>query len=253
MWKIVLIILFLASKAWGYSFTVDFENGFYWSSLPLSMTVVESNASRKSSLEQIVKNSMNEWQNRTGVSIWSFISSSGSAATQNTIRWSNNFASETGMDDTTVLAITIRYSSGPYFAKTEIIINGNHYINQNSSNLYTTITHELGHTIGLDHSNSTNAVMAPSIQIPYLGLQDDDVQGMSELVSETNSRKVSGFISPLAYESSQTTSSIKGLGCGTVSFSSGGNGAVLSTLTSLILGILMSFLRQLSKIFNRKR
>lgn len=243
MWPIFLILMSWSASSWGFNFTTDFNNGFYWSELPLKITVMESDSTRKSSLEKIVKNSISDWQAQTGLSIWSFLSSTTSAATQNVIRWSTNFAAETNMDASSVLAITIRYSNGPYFAKTEIVINGNHSINQNASNLYTTITHELGHTIGLDHSNANNAVMAPYIQIPYMGLQADDVQGMSQLVSETDGRQVSGYISPLSYQENPQVSSVKAFGCATVSFDPSGAKSAQSFL-SLGLGLLLSLIRR---------
>src|SRR5690606_20329255 len=128
----------------------------------------------------LAQDAVGEWESRTGLSLWSF-----EEGTSNIIRWSNNFASETKMDPISVLAVAIRYTSGPYFARTEIVINGGHPLNQDLTHLLTTITHELGHTMGLDHSENPWAVMAPTLQSPYRGLHADDIQGMAHVHSES--------------------------------------------------------------------
>ena len=127
MWRKWILIFSLTTHAWGYQLTSDFMNGFYWASLPVNIMVVESNAERKILLENIAQTAISEWETRSGFTLWSFLRT----GTTNIIRWSTNFAAETRMDPSSVLAVAIRYTNGPYFAKTEIIINGNHVLNQN--------------------------------------------------------------------------------------------------------------------------
>ena len=120
------IIFFLISfKAWGYQFTSDFANGFYWENLPINIKVSESNPGLKSYLEQIVSESLFDWEVSTNLNIWQEDS-----ATTNVVRWSTNFSEETGADKSSVLAVAVRYTGGPYMIKTEIIVNGEHVFNQ---------------------------------------------------------------------------------------------------------------------------
>ncbi|MGE3609069.1 MAG: matrixin family metalloprotease [Bacteriovoracaceae bacterium] len=247
MWKIILAFIF-CSSSWAYNLTKDFTDGFYWASLPINITVVESDVNRKSTMENLAKQAINEWQTKTGLSLWKFISSTSSQATPNVIRWSTNFAAETKMDPSSVLAVAIRYTNGPYFSQTEIVINGNHFLNMNTSNLLTTITHELGHTMGLDHSNNPYAVMAPTLQDPYTGLNNDDLQGMASAVSETEHREQTNYISPLAYQKENKTT--QALSCGTVGIV--GSGGASQSILSLTVGLLIGLVGRILKWFKSR-
>lgn len=245
MWKKWIFALTISLPAFGYNLTSDFVNGFYWASLPISITVIESNVSRKNALESLSRSAIGEWESRTGFSLWDFDQSNGSnPASSNIIRWSTNFAAETNMDPNSVLAVAIRYTSGPYIARTEIVINGSHFLNQNYSNLLTTVTHELGHTMGIDHSNVTSAVMAPTLQDPYRGLAQDDIQAMDEAHSTTEHRQLTGYISPLAYTKSEEKNP---LSCGTIG--PAGAASSSSAIASLGLGMLIGFVRKIIKWF----
>ncbi len=237
MWMKFILGLLLTTPAWGYKLTSDFMNGFYWSSLPINITVVESDPTLKSKLEYLSRMAVQDWENATNLNLWD----TSNSGTNNIIRWSRNFAAETKMDPASVLAVAIRYTNGPYFAKTEIIINGNHMYNQQNNFLLTTITHELGHTMGLDHSNVMEAIMAPSLQLNSNGVRNDDAQGMEDAVSETVHRQETGYVSPLAYETEEKSTSP--LSCGTVAV--GTSASPVSGLISLGLGILIGFVRRI--------
>jgi hypothetical protein len=238
MWRKWILIFSLTTHAWGYQLTSDFMNGFYWASLPVNIMVVESNPSRKELLENLAQTAISEWETRSGFTLWSFLRT----GTTNIIRWSTNFAAETRMDPSNVLAVAIRYTNGPYFAKTEIIINGNHVLNQNQTYLRTTLTHELGHTMGLDHSDVEEAVMAPTLQAFYSGLHQDDVQGMQAAYTETEYRQLTRYVSPLAYNKETQTN--QPLSCGTVGVANQSGQVSYQGLFSLLTGLLIAFVRK---------
>jgi hypothetical protein len=237
MWMKFILCFLLTTPAWGYKLTTDFMNGFYWRNLPINITVVESDPTLKSKLEYLSRLAVQDWENATSLDLWD----TSNSGTSNIIRWSKNFAAETNMDPASVLAVAIRYTNGPYFAKTEIIINGNHMYNQQNNYLLTTITHELGHTMGLDHSNVMDAIMAPSLQLNSNGVRQDDSQGMEDAISETVHRQETGYVSPLAYQKEEKSSSP--LSCGTVAVST--SASPLNGLISLATGILIGFVRRI--------
>jgi hypothetical protein len=247
MGKKWIFLVFLAFPAWGYRLTTDFNNGFYWASLPVSISVEDSDSQRKQRIISIAKTAINEWESRTGLSLWDFSETS----QPNVIRWSNNFAAETRMDPFTVLAVAIRYTNGPYFARTEIVINGGHQLNTDNDYLHlrTTLTHELGHTMGLDHSDVGSAVMAPTLQANYRGLQPDDLSGMEEAHSITHHRQLTGYVSPLAYQTEEKSS--QPLSCGTVGVINSPTVSFQGVL-SLAAGLLISFVRKVWKWFKSR-
>ena len=250
MLKWILILVMFVPTAWGYRLTTDFLNGFYWASLPISITVVDADVTRKTLMESFSKKAIVEWQERTGLNLWTFQPSPNQGATlsSNTIRWSTNFAEETRMDPVSVLAVAIRYTEGPYFSRTEIVVNGNHYLNQDNANLLTTITHELGHTMGLDHSDNMAAVMAPTLQSPYRGLDGDDVQGMEFAQDESHTRQITNYVSPLAYE--KKASSGGPISCGTITVAGAGTPSLNGPI-SLGMGLLLGFARKIFKWLKR--
>lgn len=242
----VSVVFFLCSKfCFAYAFTEDFNSGFYWGSFPINFTKYAVSSSEGSLLTDLSVQAENAWEDAVGRDIWN---QNGSFSTSqnysgNFIRWSDNFAAETGFDAQSTLAVTIRYRTGTFLDRFEIILNGqNSALRNNIGNmLYQTILHELGHTIGLDHSASSFTVMAASLS-GISQLQSDDVTGMNALVDETINRQSIGFVSALASKSDESSSA---LGCGSIDLNgkSGGGGGPLS----LALGILMSLFA-----FNRK-
>ncbi len=236
-----LLCVLAAAPAWGYNLTQDFTNGFYWASLPVKFTIIERDPTRKALLDRLTSSAVKEWETDTGLSLWDLASN----GTSNVIRWSSNFAAETKMDPESVLAVAIRYTNGPYFAKSEIVINGGHsafnspYPAINNMNLATTIVHELGHTLGLDHSENMLAVMAPTLQYPYNGLQEDDLSGMRDVYAQTEKRQLTRFVSPLAFSGESEGKSP--MSCGTTTPAATGSGGGLA---SLALGMLIGFVRK---------
>lgn len=247
MWIKWLAVFLLSSPVWAYRFTTDFSNGFYWQEVPINISVIDSDPSRQAKILALSQAAISDWESSSGLQLWDYVGS----GTKNIIRWSTNFAKETRMDPATVLAVAIRYTDGPYFAKTEIVINGGHSLNQNDANLRTTITHELGHTMGLDHSDVSQAVMAPTLQYMYYGLHSDDVAGVRAAHSEMEHRQITGYISPLAYSNDEAGKNA--MSCGTVGVVGAANpGFSANGMLSLAAGLLISFVRKIMKWFKSR-
>lgn len=232
--------------AW--AFTEDFNQGYYWGSLPISFGKFVTNPSDGPLLAQLTDQAQQEWENAIGQEIWSTTPGYNvGGASGNHIRWSNNFGAETGYDPNTTLAVTVRYSSGTHFARVEIILNGeNNALRSNSGGmLKKTILHELGHTIGLDHSQQ-HSIMGASIS-SVSALTWDDSQGANAVVNEHLYRQQIGYVSPLAKDSSEG----KAAACGSVllvgSDDHDGPGGHLSFIFSLILGLLIAKMPKAAK------
>ncbi|MBT3983686.1 MAG: matrixin family metalloprotease [Bacteriovoracaceae bacterium] len=254
----IVAFLFNSNDALSYNYTTDFQSGYYWGSLPITLNKFVIDSSEGPLLESLVNESIEEWNTSAGRTIWETTPGySQGPYTGNYIRWSNNFAEETGFDDENTLAITIRYQSGTNITKTEIILNGNlDYLVANTNGaLKATILHEIGHTIGLGHSDEY-AIMAAYLTNLTV-LQSDDIAGVNAVVDETYYRQQTGFVASGASLSSDTSASGSdgNFSCAPSAFAGDRSSGSLSFLDrysgilSLLLGI---FLVKLLKILLRK-
>ncbi len=250
-----LLLILFPIQVLAYNFTTDYNMGFYWKSFPIHIPRFAANASEGTQLQEITDRAEQAWEDIVATNLWTYDGDViiGGPAGGNNIRWSDNFQAETGYDQGSTLAITIRYQDGPYFVKTEIILNGTLSILRDNVNnyLYKTIVHEMGHTLGIGHSDA-HSIMAPyisSIENPT----DDDIDAIENIVADTIYRQNTGFISQYAQQQEESSNSIFGPTCGNISLNGNGPGggdgnAALSFIVSLLIGALsLSFLRALTK------
>ncbi len=242
MKKIIMTMCLLVSigSVNAYVFTTDFQSGFYWKTFPVGMNRFVADSSDGPLLEEVTRAAEEAWETVLGKNIWDFsdvVTSTDYSG--NHIRWSNNFAADTGYDATKTLAVTIRYTTGTYIGRAVIILNGElSQLRQDWGGLlYKTVLHEMGHVIGLDHTGE-HAIMAPYIS-ELSTLQEDDVTGGNAVVSETLYRQSVGYISPSA-----TTKEVKNgsllSACGTIALDDRHGGGPGQFLISIGLGLMLS-------------
>ena len=112
----------------------------------------------------------------------------------NVVAWGNG-GQVTG-STTGVTFVSASSSGGPFtLNESDIVLNY-----ANNASLDVTLLHEVGHMIGLDHSNVTNVVMSGPPLTPYVALtslQADDIAGCQNLYGPpvATARTISGAIS----------------------------------------------------------
>tara|TARA_R110002072_G_scaffold1989_5_gene16645 strand:- start:101044 stop:101826 length:783 start_codon:yes stop_codon:yes gene_type:complete len=233
----VIILLLFTTNIQAYRFTSDFLNGFYWQSFPVQMQIFVNENSQGSLLSSLVNQAVNAWESEVGREIYSVPASYNVGSSfGNNIRWSKNFAAETGFDPSSTLAVTTRRTSGTYIGQVEVVLNAEFpgMLTNSGQILYRTILHELGHVIGLDHSEVSQVVMASSLT-SATSLQGDDSLGVNAVVDEALYRQSIGFTSELSSSDEKNSPAA----CGSVDLGGGDGGGLPNILLSLFLGFIL--------------
>jgi hypothetical protein len=195
---ITFSLLLAMHYANAYQFTSDFKMGYFWMNFPIYFTVNPANVDDEvfRMTEDALSDAIETWYSSASnpIRVWEFVpweQAQGNGSIQ-VVRWSNNFSGETGYSALGTMAVTVRQSTVPYIRKSEIIINTSHSSLRMQDNLSLVLIHELGHTIGLDHSNQAGALMYASLSFGPMGnreLTQDDVDGYNAVVAENINRQ----------------------------------------------------------------
>ena len=245
MRKLIVILSFLFFQtAMAYEFTSDFDNGYFWQELPLDFHISEFDSDKQEALKELVSSAAQVWESGVGNKIWEFDKD---ISGRNIIRWATDFEKETGFDPDTTLAVTIRHNRTPYWAKAEIILNPEkQFLMFNIESLKYVLMHELGHTMGLDHTDDQNSVMKASYTGDVKSLSNDDIDGMLQVLDIMETRRANPQV--LAAQSEESSSNA--LSCGTVDLGGGsGPGGPLQFIFSLLLGMGIMFLSSKRRLF----
>lgn len=251
MVRAIALFLLWSIPRWASSFelTVDFAEGHYWASLPISLSLYDDGSLESpvlEALEEALLEGIRRWEMATGIlGIWRYdgVTSSKSG---NVVYWSRNFQVESGLKGSNVLGATIRRTRVPYIQETNILLN-NKYFSLNQAELIQVIVHELGHTVGLDHSSDQNAIMAASLRFgdSRQNINSDDQAGFTWVIKEMENRQNGTSNDPNFTKLTQSVNGSSGGGipsCGTVQDSSdisGPENNFFSILVSLLLGMLL--------------
>ncbi|MCK5884026.1 MAG: matrixin family metalloprotease [Bacteriovoracaceae bacterium] len=232
LFTITFFVALGSNAVFGYSFTEDFDKGFYWKSFPVEFDVVESNNLEEGRLEGFLSVAIQEWEDETGHDIWEQVY----GGTKNVIRWTDDITGETGFSAASTLGVTIRHNVGTFFERVEIVLNRRipELVSNRGNLLYQTILHEMGHTVGLGHTNE-GGIMQASLG-SFNQLYADDIEGMKAVMDESLWRQDTGYISDQAF------TTVKSSGCGGVGSDAASNGAGMGYLISLAFGLLAVYL-----------
>jgi len=266
---LILVLATLATTQTLFAFQLNnvAKNGARWRSYPVSMTLNVDNAGlTDKEVMATIQEEMAKWNDVVGFQVLevSGLETTPAANTMdvdgiNMIAFSTNFKTDSnGFDPQSAVAIAGQYGDGYSMTDAFLLFNAEYVAWDTDSatstakrsyrdHLPTIALHELGHVLGLGHSDNTSAVMAATRQTKIMAtLTDDDIAGGKYVTSVDSS--ASNYGSEETNSNNTTNSSSSG-GCGTIVNNSNGssNGGNISGNAAIML------LPMLSLLFFRKR
>ena len=260
---IAFSILFFVSSVYGYRLNRVAESGARWQDLPVQMTLNPANSGlSEAETQRAIGQAMNTWNSKTNIEMLTISAIDRSLASSdgmdpdaiNAIVFSRDFMNDTGFDVNTTVAVGGQYGNGQAMSSAFIIFNAQKvgWGTDSASckagygycdDLGTISLHELGHVLGLGHSEIAAAAMSATRDYKIKReLHQDDIDGALFLAQYS----VSG--GSASYSEDQTSGGSGGSGgCGTISTGTGsgtgsGNGAggtiAMMLLPLLALGVL---------------
>jgi hypothetical protein len=239
---LALSSLVLTQALYSYTLNNVAQNGARWRSYPVTLDINTAGSGLPDSdVMDVITGDMNKWNEAIGFSALELGEENRAPSStamdtdgKNQIVFSTNFQSDSkGFDPKSAVAIAGQYGDGYSMTDAFIIFNAEYVAWNTDSNvstakktysdhLPTIALHELGHVLGLGHSQNTDAVMAAVRQTKIItDLTADDVEGAKFVTSVGSAAGSAG--QGQSYSNDNSSSSKSG-GCGTIAAAANGNG-----------------------------
>lgn len=195
MRKLLFVILIIPNLVFSYTINRgEYGEELYWTSTAQSLHFNTANSSglASSDLSTILSSSSSNY-NAHGFGFNSATTTAAPALRQNDIYFSNDSNLFGG---TSVLAITKISYSGDQIVEADVVINDGvafSAVDGSGNYIGDVLNHELGHFVGLGHSQVHSSTMFYSLYSGQSTLHEDDIAGVRHLYS-TNYSEISGTV-----------------------------------------------------------
>lgn len=201
----ILLFTFMFNSAHGFTLGSSTNSSMEgWSNPEVSFAINTANCPSNVDLNGVVDDAIKIWNNvpNSKLKLSRGGTTTGTAqANPPVIRCSTSFATDSGgMDPSFVAGVGTFSLSGNAISQGLIVLNaqvgtGAYIGNMNSMSLKVILAHEMGHVLGLGHSDQSSALMyyAPATKSDFT-LNQDDMDGIAYLYprNETGSDKMMG-------------------------------------------------------------